>query len=181
SGHDRGDIDTTSPSPAGPYRHRNNLPTRSHQHPQPHELTIRVASRHKRRDDKKAAGRRLPPLDSAAMRAYRRPVTLAEQEAAAQETAAQRAATEQWDNEGGHCPDMPTRRPSTIRTTDTRRSTTSSGRATEQPADQVDAEATAVAERIAAIHRAHHQQLELWPRELPGPAAFAGPAAPPDR
>ncbi|MCY0962112.1 LysR substrate-binding domain-containing protein, partial [Streptomyces sp. H27-H5] len=48
SGHDRGDIDTTSPSPAGPYRHRNNLPTRSHQHPQPHELTIRVLAGRKR-------------------------------------------------------------------------------------------------------------------------------------
>ncbi|MEV6574896.1 hypothetical protein [Streptomyces sp. NPDC051577] len=148
----------------------------------------RVASRHKRRDDKKAAARRLPPLDSAAMGAYRLPVTLAEQEAAAQETAEQRAATAQWDNEGGHCPDVPTPPSTTIRTTDTRPTTTNSDtatppngvkqpdlRATEQPADQADAEATAVAERIAAIHRTHHQQLELWPREPPGPGRIRRP------
>ncbi|MCX5079019.1 hypothetical protein OG321_42245 [Streptomyces sp. NBC_00424] len=121
-----------------------------------------VAKRHKRRDDRKAAARRLPPLDPSAMRAYRRPVTLAEQEAAAQESAEQRAATEQWDNEGGHCPDMPTPRPTTTRTTDTRR-------AREYQTGQVDTAAGAMAGRTDPIRHAPHQQLDLWPRENPGP------------
>lgn len=58
-----------------------------------------VAKRHKRSDDKKAVARRLPPLDSTAQRLYRRPVTLAEQEARAERDAADR-----WEDEGGHCP-----------------------------------------------------------------------------
>ena len=48
----------------------------------------RVARRHKRMDDKKAAARRLPPLDPTALRLYQRPVTLDEQEARAQQEAA---------------------------------------------------------------------------------------------
>ena len=50
-------------------------------------------------DEKKAHGRRLPPLDGTALRLYRRPVTLAEQEAQAE-----RDAVDGWEDEGGHCP-----------------------------------------------------------------------------
>ncbi|MEV7535432.1 DUF6248 family natural product biosynthesis protein [Streptomyces hydrogenans] len=66
----------------------------------------RAAKRHQRSDDKKAAARRLPPLDSTALRLYRRPVTLAEQE-----LRAQRDAAEQWEDEGGYCPGVQTPRP----------------------------------------------------------------------
>lgn len=57
-------------------------------------------------DGRKDAARRLPPLDLSALRAYRRPVTLAEQEARAQEEADGR-----WEDEGGPCPGVPTPRP----------------------------------------------------------------------
>ncbi|MGW3154581.1 DUF6248 family natural product biosynthesis protein [Streptomyces sp. NPDC001089] len=63
----------------------------------------RVAKRHQRSDDKKAAAHRLPPLDPTALRLYRRPVTLAEQE-----LRAEREAAEQWEDEGGYCPGVPT-------------------------------------------------------------------------
>lgn len=43
----------------------------------------RVRRRHKRRDDQKAAARRLPQLDPSAEKLYRRPATLAEQQALA--------------------------------------------------------------------------------------------------
>ncbi|MFD5589772.1 DUF6248 family natural product biosynthesis protein [Streptomyces sp. NPDC127063] len=66
----------------------------------------RVAKRHTRSDDKKAAARRLPPLDYSALRLYRQPVTLAEQEARAD-----REAAEQWEDEGGYCPGVPTPAP----------------------------------------------------------------------
>ncbi|PJE97168.1 hypothetical protein CUT44_14410 [Streptomyces carminius] len=66
----------------------------------------RVAKRHKRMDDKKAAARRLPPLDLSALRLYRRPVTLVEQE-----MRAEREAAEQWEDEGGYCPGVPTPAP----------------------------------------------------------------------
>ncbi|MFI9214321.1 DUF6248 family natural product biosynthesis protein [Streptomyces sp. NPDC053253] len=66
----------------------------------------RVAKRHQRSDDKKAAAHRLPPLDGIAFRLYRRPVTLAEQE-----LQAQRHAAEQWEDEGGYCPGVQTPRP----------------------------------------------------------------------
>ncbi|MER6256256.1 hypothetical protein ABT224_33395 [Streptomyces sp. NPDC001584] len=64
----------------------------------------RVAKRHKRMDDKKAAARRLPALDRSTMRRYRRPVTLVEQEARAAREA------EQWEDEGGYCPGVQTPR-----------------------------------------------------------------------
>ncbi|MGW9441208.1 hypothetical protein [Streptomyces sp. NPDC055607] len=65
----------------------------------------RVAKRHRRMDDKKAAARRLPALEHSVGR-YRRPVTLVEQEArTARETA------EQWEDEGGYCPGVETPRP----------------------------------------------------------------------
>ncbi|MEV1085729.1 hypothetical protein AB0I98_47235 [Streptomyces sp. NPDC050211] len=67
-----------------------------------------VRRRYKRRDDQKAAARCLPPLDSSAQRLYRRPVTLAEQEARAE-----REAADRWEDEGGHCPDAGTPRPGT--------------------------------------------------------------------
>ncbi|MFI5808702.1 DUF6248 family natural product biosynthesis protein [Streptomyces sp. NPDC051561] len=57
-------------------------------------------------DQKKAAARRLPPLDHLALRFYRRPVTLAEQE-----ERAGREAQEQWEDEGGYCPGVPTPSP----------------------------------------------------------------------
>ncbi|MFF3015871.1 hypothetical protein [Streptomyces sp. NPDC057939] len=41
----------------------------------------RVRRRHKRRDDQKAAARRLPPLDRSAQKLYQKPVTIAEQQA----------------------------------------------------------------------------------------------------
>ncbi|MFD6468699.1 hypothetical protein [Streptomyces goshikiensis] len=41
----------------------------------------RVRRRHKRRDDQKAAARRLPALDPSARKLYRKPVTIAEQQA----------------------------------------------------------------------------------------------------
>ncbi|MGV9271683.1 hypothetical protein ACWDRR_44420 [Kitasatospora sp. NPDC003701] len=41
----------------------------------------RVRRRHKRRDDQKAAARRLPPLEPSAQKLYRKPVTIAEQQA----------------------------------------------------------------------------------------------------
>ncbi|MFF1906418.1 hypothetical protein [Kitasatospora sp. NPDC058218] len=41
----------------------------------------RVRRRHKRRDDQKAAARRLPPLDPSAQKLYRKTVTIAEQQA----------------------------------------------------------------------------------------------------
>lgn len=66
----------------------------------------RVAKRHKRMDDKKAAARRLPALGSGTVRRYQRPVTLVEQE----ERAAREAA-EQWEDEGGYCPSVETPRP----------------------------------------------------------------------
>ncbi|MFE7443808.1 DUF6248 family natural product biosynthesis protein [Streptomyces chartreusis] len=66
----------------------------------------RVAKRHKRMDDKKAAARRLPSLESSTVSRYRRPVTLAEQEARAA-----REAAEQWEDEGGYCPGVETPRP----------------------------------------------------------------------
>ncbi|MFJ3402204.1 hypothetical protein ACIPM5_35010 [Streptomyces microflavus] len=50
-------------------------------------------------DEKKKAAARLVPLDSVAMRAYRRPVTLAEQQERARIEEADR-----WENEGGSCP-----------------------------------------------------------------------------
>ncbi|MEV5774245.1 DUF6248 family natural product biosynthesis protein [Streptomyces antimycoticus] len=65
----------------------------------------RVAKRHKRMDDKKAAARRLPALEHGVGR-YRRPVTLAEQEARAA-----REAAEQWEDEGGSCPGVETPAP----------------------------------------------------------------------
>ncbi|MGA5442214.1 hypothetical protein ACPCKW_22215 [Streptomyces griseoincarnatus] len=58
----------------------------------------RVAKRGRSKEDTKAAARRLPPLDSSALRLYRRPVTLVEQE-----ERAQRDAEHQWENEGGYC------------------------------------------------------------------------------
>lgn len=67
-----------------------------------------VAKRHKRSDDKKAAARRLPPLDSSAQRLYQRPVTLAELE-----TRTEREAADRWQDEGGFCPDVGTPRPAT--------------------------------------------------------------------
>ncbi|MFI9155664.1 DUF6248 family natural product biosynthesis protein [Streptomyces sp. NPDC053367] len=66
----------------------------------------RVAKRYKRMDDKKAAARRLPALEYGAVRLYRRPVTLAEQE-----VRAEREAAEQWEDEGGYCPGVPTPAP----------------------------------------------------------------------
>ncbi|MFJ4343029.1 hypothetical protein [Streptomyces sp. NPDC088915] len=66
----------------------------------------RVAKRHRRMDDKKAAARRLPALEYGVVGRYRRPVTLVEQEARAE-----RAATEQWEDEGGYCPGVETPRP----------------------------------------------------------------------
>ncbi|MEU4038670.1 DUF6248 family natural product biosynthesis protein [Streptomyces collinus] len=68
----------------------------------------RVAKRHDRSDDKKEAARRLPPLDPSALRLYQRPVTLVEQEARAA-----REAIEQWEDEGGYCPGVPTPAPAT--------------------------------------------------------------------
>ncbi|MEU6295331.1 hypothetical protein [Streptomyces erythrochromogenes] len=41
----------------------------------------RVRRRHKRRDDQKAAARRLPPLERSAQKLYQKPVTIAEQHA----------------------------------------------------------------------------------------------------
>ncbi|MBD0688536.1 hypothetical protein [Streptomyces sp. CBMA123] len=46
----------------------------------------RVRRRYKRRDDQKAAARRLPPLDPSAQNLYRRPATVAEQQAFALRT-----------------------------------------------------------------------------------------------
>ncbi|GGY71129.1 hypothetical protein GCM10010363_60350 [Streptomyces omiyaensis] len=66
----------------------------------------RAAKRHRRSDDKKAAARRLPPLDAVVLRLYRRPMTLAEQE-----LRAQRDAAAQWEGEGGSCPGVQTPRP----------------------------------------------------------------------
>jgi hypothetical protein len=57
-------------------------------------------------DEKKAAARRLPPVDAIALRLYRRPVTLAEQEPRAQLESA-----ELWEDEGGYCPGVQTPRP----------------------------------------------------------------------
>lgn len=54
-------------------------------------------------DEKKAAARRLPALEYGAVGRYRRPVTLAEQE-----VRADREAVEQWEDEGGYCPGVPT-------------------------------------------------------------------------
>lgn len=65
-----------------------------------------VRRRYKRRDDQKAATRCLPPLDSSAQRLYRRPVTLAEQQARAE-----REAADRWEDEGGYCPGAGTPRP----------------------------------------------------------------------
>ncbi|MGW2181259.1 DUF6248 family natural product biosynthesis protein [Streptomyces sp. NPDC001732] len=65
----------------------------------------RVAKRHKRMDDKKAAARRLPALEHG-VGWYRRPVTLVEQEARAACEAA-----EQWEDEGGYCPGVETPAP----------------------------------------------------------------------
>ncbi|MFJ8628590.1 hypothetical protein ACIRD3_37905 [Kitasatospora sp. NPDC093550] len=48
----------------------------------------RVRRRHKRRDDQKAAARRLPPLEPSAQKLYRKPITIAEQQALASEQAA---------------------------------------------------------------------------------------------
>ena len=47
----------------------------------------RVRRRHKRRDDQKAAARRLPPLEPSAQKLYRKPVTIAAQQALASQQA----------------------------------------------------------------------------------------------
>ncbi|WP_327286658.1 DUF6248 family natural product biosynthesis protein [Streptomyces sp. NBC_01205] len=65
-----------------------------------------VAKRYDRSDEKKAAARRLPPLEHSALRNYRRPVTLVEQE-----LQAQRDEAEQWEDEGGYCPGVQAPRP----------------------------------------------------------------------
>ncbi|MEU0002224.1 hypothetical protein ABZ069_35495, partial [Streptomyces microflavus] len=57
-------------------------------------------------DEKKEAAARLVPLESFAMRAYRRPVTLAEQEQRARIEEADR-----WEDEGGSCPGVEAPRP----------------------------------------------------------------------
>ncbi|MFB7436516.1 hypothetical protein ACFCZ5_34830 [Streptomyces microflavus] len=57
-------------------------------------------------DEKKAAAARLVPLERAALRAYRRPVTLAEQEERARIEEADR-----WEDEGGSCPGVEAPRP----------------------------------------------------------------------
>ncbi|MFD7583764.1 hypothetical protein [Kitasatospora sp. NPDC059817] len=62
--------------------------------------------RHRRRDDQKAAARRLPDLDPSARKLYRHPVTLAEQQARAE-----REATDRWEGEGGYCPAVEMPRP----------------------------------------------------------------------
>ncbi|MFF3265296.1 DUF6248 family natural product biosynthesis protein [Streptomyces sp. NPDC002932] len=66
----------------------------------------RYAKRHKRMDDKKAAARRLPALESRTVCRYQRPVTLVEQEARAA-----REAAEQWEDEGGYSPGVETPAP----------------------------------------------------------------------
>ncbi|MGY1548216.1 DUF6248 family natural product biosynthesis protein [Streptomyces sp. MN6] len=66
----------------------------------------RSARSHMSSDEKKAAGRRLPALEYGAVGRYRRPVTLADQEARAE-----REAAEQWEDEGGYCPGVPTPAP----------------------------------------------------------------------
>ncbi|MFC7928777.1 hypothetical protein [Streptomyces cinereoruber] len=66
----------------------------------------KVRRRYKRRDDQKAAARGLPPLDSSARKLYRKPVTLAEQEARAE-----REGSDRWEDEGGYCPAVETPRP----------------------------------------------------------------------
>ncbi|MCD9904273.1 hypothetical protein LUR56_38020 [Streptomyces sp. MT29] len=60
------------------------------------------------RDEKKDAGRRLMPLEDFALRAYRRPVTLAEQETRA------RRGGDRWEDEGGSCPGVETPRPRSV-------------------------------------------------------------------
>lgn len=68
-----------------------------------HTLTAR---RWMSSDEKKAAARRLPPLGRIALRGYRRPVTLIEQE-----NRSQSEAVDQWEDEGGHCPGVEPPRP----------------------------------------------------------------------
>ncbi|MER5951192.1 DUF6248 family natural product biosynthesis protein [Streptomyces sp. NPDC001904] len=57
-------------------------------------------------EEKKSAGRRLVPLDRIALRLYRQPVTLVEQE-----QQVLRDASQQWEDEGGLCPGVQTPRP----------------------------------------------------------------------
>ncbi|MEV7657885.1 DUF6248 family natural product biosynthesis protein [Streptomyces anulatus] len=92
-------------------------------------------------DEKKAAGRRLPLLEPRALRPYRRPVTLAEQEARAEQEAADR-----WEDEGGYCPGVEPRPP---------------------VADAVDATATPAADPVPVRAVAPERQPLL--RKLFGP------------
>ncbi|MFJ2745451.1 DUF6248 family natural product biosynthesis protein [Streptomyces sp. NPDC087440] len=69
----------------------------------------RSARRWMTSDEKKAAAHRLPPLELGALRAYRPPVTLAEQQARAEHEAADR-----WEDEGGYCPGVLTPRPAPV-------------------------------------------------------------------
>ncbi|MFF2928051.1 hypothetical protein ACFVTP_37635 [Streptomyces celluloflavus] len=93
----------------------------------------RVAKRHKRMDDKKAAARRLPALGGGTVRRYRRPVTLVEQEARAA-----REAVEQWEDEGGYCPGVETPRPTTgAHTAPARAVAVTANLPVEEPRDQV--------------------------------------------
>ncbi|KUO00014.1 hypothetical protein [Streptomyces caeruleatus] len=68
----------------------------------------RVRRRHKRRDDQKAAARVLPPLDSIALKLYRKPLLLTEQQARAE-----RDAVDRWEDEGGYCPAVKAPHPAT--------------------------------------------------------------------
>ncbi|NEE25422.1 hypothetical protein G3M53_08070 [Streptomyces sp. SID7982] len=70
---------------------------------------VRAARSWMNSDGKKAAARRLPPLDDLALLAYRRPVTLDEQ--AEQAARLDAEATECWESEGGYCPGIETPRP----------------------------------------------------------------------
>ena len=65
----------------------------------------RVRRRHKRRDDQKAAARRLPPLDPSAQRLYQKPVTIAEQQAlSAQQTPVEPVPASPPETGAGHRP-----------------------------------------------------------------------------
>ncbi|MEU3218734.1 hypothetical protein [Streptomyces sp. NPDC006971] len=93
----------------------------------------RVAKRHKRMDDKKAAARRLPALAGSTARRYRRPVTLVEQEARAA-----REAAEQWEDEGGYCPGVETPHPAPgAHTAPASAAAVTANLPTEEPQDQV--------------------------------------------
>ncbi|GHA47752.1 hypothetical protein GCM10010329_82710 [Streptomyces spiroverticillatus] len=123
----------------------------------------RAARRWMTSDDKKDAARRLPPLGRSALRAYRPPVTLAEQQARAEQQAA-----DQWEDEGGYCPGVLTPRPAPAPHARTTPPTVRTA-AADSPKAEVAAESTARPRFHPQGLRARRQRQKAAARTLTTP------------